>query len=65
MNLESIKSSKREREIPTVYLLLLYSFVLSHTDVSDSLQPMDCSLPGPSAHGIFQAGILEQVAISS
>ena len=27
--------------------------------------PMDCSLPGSSVHGIFQAGILERVAISS
>ena len=27
--------------------------------------PVDCSLPGPSAHGIFQARILEWVAISS
>ena len=27
--------------------------------------PMDCSLPGTSVHGIFQARILEQVAISS
>ena len=26
--------------------------------------PMDCSLPGSSAHGILQAGILELVAIS-
>ena len=26
--------------------------------------PMDCSLPGFSVHGIFQAGILEWVAIS-
>ena len=26
--------------------------------------PMDCSLLGSSAHGIFQARILEQVAIS-
>ena len=25
--------------------------------------PMDCSLPGSSAHGAFQAGILEWVAI--
>jgi len=34
----------------------------------DSLQLhalMDCSLPGPSVHGIFQARILEWVAISS
>ena len=26
--------------------------------------PMDCSLPGASVHGIFQARILEWVAIS-
>ena len=26
--------------------------------------PMDCSLPGSSIHGVFQARILEQVAIS-
>ena len=25
--------------------------------------PMDCSLPGSSVHGIFQAGILEWVAM--
>ena len=25
--------------------------------------PMDCSLPGSSVHGIFQARILEQVAM--
>ena len=26
--------------------------------------PMDCSLPGASVHGIFQAGVLEWLAIS-
>ena len=26
--------------------------------------PMDCSLPGSSAHGIFQAGVLEWGAIA-
>ena len=26
---------------------------------------MDCSLPGPSIHGIFQAGVLEWGAIAS
>ena len=30
----------------------------------NSLRPMDCSLPGSSVHGIFQARILEWVAIS-
>ena len=29
-----------------------------------TLQPTDCSLPGSSVHGIFQARILEWVAIS-
>ena len=27
--------------------------------MSDSLPPVDCSLPGSSVHGIFQAGVLE------
>ena len=26
--------------------------------------PMDCSLPGSSVHGIFQARVLEWIAIS-
>ena len=30
--------------------------------MSDSCDPMGCSLPGSSLHGIFQARILEQVA---
>ena len=32
--------------------------------MSDSCDPMDCSLPGCSVHGILQARILEWVAIS-
>jgi len=28
------------------------------------LDPMDCSLPGSSIHGIFQARVLEWVAIA-
>ena len=41
----------------------------SHSVVSDSsrphgLQPMDCSPPGSSAHGIFQARVLEWGAIA-
>ena len=31
--------------------------------MSNSYYPMDCSLPGSSVHGIFQARILEWVAI--
>ena len=33
--------------------------------VSDSLEPIDASLPGSSVHGIFQARTLECVAIPS
>ena len=30
----------------------------------DSFNPMDCSLPGSSVHGIFQARVLKWVAVS-
>ena len=40
--------------------------VCVHAQLCPTLcNPMDCSLPGSSVHGIFQARILEQVAISS
>ena len=32
--------------------------------MSDFCDPIDCSLPGSSVHGIFQARILEWVAMS-
>ena len=48
---------------------LVYRNVILCVDlalISDSLvTPMDCSLPGSSVHGISQARVLEQVAISS
>ena len=45
-------------------LLLLLLLLLSHSVVSDSVPPHDCSLPGSSIHGIFQARVLEWVAIA-
>ena len=36
----------------------------SRSVVSNSSDPMDCSLPGSSVHGIFQAGVLEWGAIA-
>ena len=36
----------------------------SRSVVSDSYDPMDCSLPGSSVHGILQARIWDWVAIS-
>ena len=40
------------------------SLLSSHSVVSSSATPMDCSLQGSSVHGISQARILEWVAIS-
>ena len=54
-----------------VYWLGLYSLRLFHFCVCLVAQlyitlcnPVDCSLPHSSVHGIFQASLLEQVAIS-
>ena len=48
------------------------SFITLHVVVVESLShvqllcdPMDCSPPGSSVHGILQARVLERVAISS
>jgi len=42
--------------------------VKSESEVTQScptlLDPMDCSLPGSSIHGIFQARVLERGAIA-
>ena len=43
------------------FLVCVCVFAQSCPTLCDS---MDCSLPGSSAHGIFQAKILERVAIS-
>jgi len=39
--------------------------LLSHSVVSNSVQPMDCNLTGSSVHGILQARILEWVVMPS
>ena len=41
------------------------SCVLSRSVMSDLFDPMDCSLPGSSGHGILQARVLEWVAVPS
>ena len=49
------------------HFLLQRMKVKSESEVAQSCptfsDPMDCSLPGPSIHGIFQARVLEWVAI--
>ena len=50
------------------HFLLQYMKVKSQSEVAQSCptlsDPMDCSPPGSSVHGIFQARTLEWVAIS-
>ena len=55
---------------PTLWVLPHYRQLLYHlscevTQLCPTLcDPMDCSLPGSSVHGIFQAMVLEWIAIS-
>ena len=50
------------------HFLLQCMKVKSESEVAQSYltlsHPMDCSLPGSSVHGIFQAGVLEWGAIA-
>ena len=50
------------------HFLLQFRKVKSESEVAQSCptlsDPMDCSLPGSSVHGIFQAGVLEWGAIA-
>ena len=49
---------KGESEVAQVVYLKVTQSCLTPSD------PMDCSLPGSSAHGIFQARVLELGAIA-
>ena len=56
------KFTSIESAMPSNHLYLIYDLVAkSYLTLCD---PMDCSLPGSSVHGIFQTRILEWVAIS-
>ena len=48
-------------------MLLLIIHYESESEIAQSCltlhDPMDCSLPGSSVHGIFQARVLEWVAV--
>ena len=44
--------------------MLMHACMLSRFSHVRLCNPMDCSTPGSSVHGIFQVGILEWVAIS-
>ena len=53
---------------PLLLLLSIFSSIINWSEVTQSCptlcNPTDCSLPGSSVHGIFQAKTLEWVAIS-
>ena len=51
--------------IPHLWWIQIFSYVFSVTKTCPAVSdPMDCSLPGSSVHGISQVRILEWVAIS-
>ena len=52
-----------QRSSLVLLCFLLLELCVSHSVVSDSLWPMDCSLSGSSLHGILQARVLGWVAI--
>ena len=52
------------RCVITISSFALETFALKLSRVRLFATPMDCSLPGSSVHGIFQARVLDWVAIS-
>ena len=57
-----LKSPERHTQMRSIYLWQR-KWKWSRSVVSNSLQPLDGSLPGSAIHGIFQARILEWAAI--
>ena len=58
-----LSSAVKEKWYTNIFIFL--SVCESHSVVSNSLWPHDCSLPGFSVHEILQARILEWVAVPS
>ena len=50
--------------IKWIVFVLLWWWKVKSLSCLTLCDPMDCSLPGSSVHGIFQAGVLQWVAIS-
>ena len=57
-------SVDQSRKLSGDRLSVITVSLISCSVVSDSCDPIDCSLPGSSVHGILQARMLEWVAIS-
>ena len=57
-------NNKNYNSSHSLYLFTILGFIFfSHSVMSDSCDPMDCSPPGSPVHGISQARTLEWVAI--
>ena len=60
----SLQTCDLENSLRKHFAEEMFMWWFSPQGVSDSCDPMDCSLSGSSVHGILQARILEWVAIS-
>ena len=56
-----MSQASSEKSISRMFILMCAKLLQSCLTICN---PMDCSLPGSSVHGILQARILEWVAIS-
>ena len=56
-------SPKKQEPAQALCVELISLVCVSHSVMSDSFNPMDCSPPSSSVHGILQARILEWVTI--
>ena len=57
-------SAEKQAMLDTEFVLSCWMCAKSRQSCPTLCNPMDCSPPGSSVHGIFQARILESVAIS-
>ena len=57
----SVTAKKANCSLSKMSPMCVYTVAQSYLILCD---PVDCSPPGPSVHGTFQAGILEWAAIS-
>ena len=68
MELSSVHVGRNSKTNVKLHMLIKDVPSLSESEVAQScptlFDPMDCSLPGSSVHGIFQAIVLEWIAIS-
>ena len=64
LNKLHLESQEKMLHYGYIMVRLLLLLLLSRSVVSDSLDRMDCSLPGSSIHGMFQARVLEWGAVA-